>query len=193
MMSSWATQRCIVLGEDIGKGRFFTSTSPHLVLLCCDPGGSFSSGEPQRDAVHVVPDGMCTRIQKHEQVWGGPQEVSRDRKGEQSFSGTLLCVVPCLGFLSKSLCTFGMVQLSIFFHSSLSLAFCGDHRWPVWLSHLLHEEDDFAFICGPTKTGRCTPNASVLLQGCCHSHPDLFGPPWQSPDWRQQGVAGRHR
>lgn len=113
-MSSLVAQRCIVLGEDIGKGIFFayrlhSSTSPHLVLLCCDPGGSFSSGEPQRDAVHVVSDRMCTRIQKHEQVWRGPQEVSRDRKGEQSFSGTLLCVVPCLGFL------FGFLGVSLHF------------------------------------------------------------------------------
>lgn len=67
-----------------------------LALLCCVPGGSFSSGEPQRDAVHVVPDGVRAGVQKHEQVWGGPEEVPRDRKGEPSTSRILLSARPHL-------------------------------------------------------------------------------------------------
>ena len=60
--------------------------TPPLVSPC-SPGGSVGGGEPERDAVHVVPDGVCSGLQVHEQVRGGPEEVPRDREGE-SFSLT---------------------------------------------------------------------------------------------------------
>ena len=38
-------------------------------------GGCVRGGEPERDAVHVVPDGVRSGLQIHEQVWRGAQEV----------------------------------------------------------------------------------------------------------------------
>lgn len=47
----------------------------HASVSRAFPGGSVGSGESERDAVYVVSDGVCTRLQGHEQVWGGSQEV----------------------------------------------------------------------------------------------------------------------
>ena len=59
-------------------------------------------------------------------------------------------------------------------------AFHRDHWRPVWLPHILHEEDDFEILCWPFETGRCTQKSSLLLKdspSCCRcefSHPCIF-------------------
>lgn len=77
--------------------------------------------------------------------------------------------------------------------SSSLLALCGDHRWPVRLSHLLHEENDITLIRGPAEAWGCPPAASLLLQSCSNCYPDLSNIVWQASDWQQQEESSRHR
>lgn len=58
--------------------RLSLATQCDYKTVCVFPGGDVCSGEPKRDAVHVVPDRMCLGLQGHEQVWRGPEEVPRD-------------------------------------------------------------------------------------------------------------------
>ena len=54
----------------------------HGSALSSAVGGSVRRGEPERDAVHVVPDGVRPGLQGHEQVRRRPEEVPRDREGK---------------------------------------------------------------------------------------------------------------
>lgn len=63
------------------------TASAHVYMSHVSAGGSISSGEPERDAVYVVPDWVRARLQSHEQVWRSPEEVPRDREGEAFLTG----------------------------------------------------------------------------------------------------------
>lgn len=65
--------------------------------MCCavSSGGSVRSGEPERDAVYVVSDGVRARIQGHEQVWGSSEEVPWDWKGEHIKHAVLEWCIKC--------------------------------------------------------------------------------------------------
>ena len=95
------------------------------------------------------------------------------------------CTRPIISVLS--------IYFLYFFTPSFSLAFCGNYRWPVWLSHLLYEEDDITFICGPAEAWECSPAASLLLQSCADCHSDLSDTVRQASDWQQQEEPSRHR
>lgn len=63
------------------------TASAHVYMSHVSAGGSISSGEPERDAVYVVPDWVRARLQSHEQVWRSPEKVPRDREGEAFLTG----------------------------------------------------------------------------------------------------------